>query len=93
MATIVVTGSTRGIGLGLVKAFRARGHSVMIISRGAAAVDAAVVEVSAAPGSGDVIGHTCDVSDRDQVQALWDAAFAKWGSVDIWINKDRKSVV
>jgi NAD(P)-dependent dehydrogenase (short-subunit alcohol dehydrogenase family) len=86
MATIVVTGSTRGIGLGLAKAFRARGHSVMISSRGAAAVEAAVAEVSAAPGSGDVIGHACDVSDRDQVQALWDAAFAKWGSVDVWIN-------
>lgn len=86
MANIVVTGSTRGIGLGLVKAFRARGHSVMVTSRGQAAVDAAVAEVGSSPGSGQVVGTACDVSDRDQVQALWDAAVVHFGQVDIWIN-------
>lgn len=86
MANIVVTGSTRGIGLGLVKAFRARGHNVVVSSRGQTAVDTAVAEVSSSPGSGQVIGAACDVSDRDQVQALWNAAVADVGHVDIWIN-------
>lgn len=86
MANIVVTGSTRGIGLGLVKEFRKRGHSVVVSSRGQAAVDGAVAEVGAAPGSGQVVGKACDVSERDQVQALWDAAVAELGRVDIWIN-------
>lgn len=86
MANIVVTGSTRGIGLGLVKAFRALGHSVVISSRGQAAVDAAVVDVAGSPGSGHVLGAACDVSDRDQVQALWDAAATGLGKVDVWIN-------
>lgn len=86
MANVVITGSTRGIGLGLAKEFRRLGHNVVVSSRGAAAVDAAVAQVSAAPGSGKVVGQPCDVSQRDQVQALWDAAIAALGSVDIWIN-------
>jgi NAD(P)-dependent dehydrogenase (short-subunit alcohol dehydrogenase family) len=86
MANIVVTGSTRGIGLGLVKEFRKRGHNVVISSRGAAAVDTAVAEVKAAPGNGEVVGIACDVSNRAAVQALWDGAKAALGSIDIWIN-------
>jgi NAD(P)-dependent dehydrogenase (short-subunit alcohol dehydrogenase family) len=86
MANIVITGSTRGIGLGLAKAFRERGHNIVISSRGTVAVSAAIAEVEAAPGSGKVVGQPCDVSERDQVQALWDAAVANLGGVDIWIN-------
>ncbi len=86
MSNIVVTGSTRGIGFGLVKAFRALGHNVMVSSRGQAAVDKAVAEVGSSAGSGKVVGHACDVADQAAVQRLWDAAFAALGSVDIWIN-------
>lgn len=85
MANVVITGSTRGIGLGLAKEFRRLGHDVVVSSRGKAAVDKAVAEVEAAPGSGKVLGQPCDVSQRDQVQALWDVA-ATQGKVDIWIN-------
>ncbi len=86
MANIVITGSTRGIGLGLAKAFRAQGHNVVISSRGQAAVNAALAAVKAVLGSGTVVGHPCDVGEQKQVQALWDGAVAKLGSVDIWIN-------
>jgi NAD(P)-dependent dehydrogenase (short-subunit alcohol dehydrogenase family) len=86
MANVVITGSTRGIGLGMAREFRHLGHSVVISSRGSAAVDAALVEVKAVPGSGQVVGTACDVSDRAAVQALWDGAVQALGSVDIWIN-------
>jgi NAD(P)-dependent dehydrogenase (short-subunit alcohol dehydrogenase family) len=86
MASVVITGSTRGIGLGLAREFRARGHDVVISSRGQAAVDAAVAALSAAPGSGRVVGLAADVGDRTAVQALWDGAVAALGRVDIWIN-------
>jgi NAD(P)-dependent dehydrogenase (short-subunit alcohol dehydrogenase family) len=86
MANVVITGSTRGIGLGLALEFRKRGHAVVISSRGQAAVDAAVAQVMAAPGAGEVIGIACDVSQQGQVQALWDGAAAALGRVDIWIN-------
>jgi NAD(P)-dependent dehydrogenase (short-subunit alcohol dehydrogenase family) len=86
MANVVVTGSTRGIGLGLVKEFKRLGHNVVVSSRGEAAVKTALAEVEAAPGAGKAIGIACDVSNQAAVQALWDGAAKALGSIDIWIN-------
>lgn len=86
MANVVITGSTRGIGLGMAREFRKRGHNLVISSRGQAAVEAAVAELKSAPGSGELVGIACDVGDRAAVQALWDGAAKALGSVDIWIN-------
>lgn len=86
MANVVITGSTRGIGLGMASEFRRLGHSVVVSSRGDAAVERATVELKAAPGAGEVIGIACDVGDRAQVQALWDGAAKALGRIDIWIN-------
>lgn len=86
MKTIVITGSTRGIGYGLADAFLERGCSVAISGRTRQKVDEAVTELAARHGSEWVLGHPCDVTHCEQVQALWDAAVAHWGKVDIWIN-------
>ncbi len=40
MANVVITGSTRGIGLGPARELLARGHAVMISGRTAATVEA-----------------------------------------------------
>ena len=85
MRTVVIVGSTRGIGLGLAREFLAHGCQVTVSGRGQAAVDQAVAQLAA--GAADrVAGQPCDVTRREQVQALWDAARARWGRVDIWIN-------
>lgn len=86
MANVVITGSTRGIGLGLAKEFQRRGHNIVISSRGQAAVDAALADLPAQLIGGKAVGQPCDVSIEAEVQALWDAAVAAFGSVDIWIN-------
>ena len=39
---VVITGSTKGIGLGLAREFLRRGHDVVVSSRGSAAVEKAV---------------------------------------------------
>ena len=83
--SIVITGSTRGVGLGLARAFLARGHRVTICGRTSAAVEAALRDLSAAGGD-RVVGTVCDVGQADAVQALWDFAIARFGRVDIWIN-------
>jgi NAD(P)-dependent dehydrogenase (short-subunit alcohol dehydrogenase family) len=75
----VVTGSTRGIGLGLARELRKRGCQVVITGRNGAA------EVGAELGD-DVLAVTCDVTDPASVQAVWDAAVERFGRVDIWIN-------
>lgn len=82
---VVITGSTKGIGLGLAREFLARSHNVTISSRRAAAVSDAVDELSAAYPE-QVGGLACDVADIAGVRALWQAARDKFGQVDIWIN-------
>lgn len=83
---VVITGSTKGIGLGMAREFLQRGHNVAISSRGQAAVDTTVAQLQNDFPQAQIVGQPCDVADRNQVQALWDSAAAAWDSVDIWIN-------
>ncbi|MBT8422491.1 MAG: SDR family oxidoreductase [Gammaproteobacteria bacterium] len=83
---VVITGSTKGIGLGMAREFLRRGHSIVVSSRGQAAVDAAMRELQQEFPAERIAGQPCDVSHRDQVQALWDKAVAAFGTVDCWIN-------
>ena len=86
MAAVVITGSTRGIGLGLAREFLARGHPVMISGRSEEVV-AGVVDGLRSEFSGvQAGGCVCDVGDIDSVQRLWDAAQAVFGRVDYWVN-------
>ena len=83
---VVITGSTRGIGLGIAQEFLKRGHKVMISSRNPATVTKTVAELSANYPSQSVAGTACDVSDYDQVQRLWDETIKALGRVDMWVN-------
>ncbi len=86
MKVVVITGSTRGIGYGLADSFMARGCQVMISGRAPATVTQAVNKLAQKYGAANVAGQPCDVTDLQQVQALWDAAAARFQRVDIWIN-------
>lgn len=86
MKTVVITGSTRGIGFGMAEAFLARDCQVVISSRGQVAVDKAVAELGARFPAARILGQACDVGDFAQVQALWGAAVTRFGGVDLWVN-------
>ena len=86
MKTITVTGSTRGIGYGLADSFLTLGCQVTVSGRTRAAVDEAVAALSSKHGADNVLGQACDVRQREQVQALWDATVDRFAKVDIWIN-------
>ncbi len=86
MKTVVITGSTRGIGYGLAEAFLGLGCAVTVSGRTAEGVDQAVTELSARHDGDRILGQSCDVADFAQVQALWDAARSRFGKVDIWVN-------
>ena len=86
MKTIVITGSTRGIGYGLADAFLNLGCAVTVSGRTETSVGGAVSKLSAEHQAERVLGRPCDVTHIGQVQALWDAAAARFGKIDIWIN-------
>jgi len=83
---VVITGSTRGIGYGLADAFLDLGCAAVISGRTEEGVSQAVESLAARYGSERVWGQPCDVTEYDQVQALWDATQGHYSRVDIWIN-------
>jgi len=86
MKSIVITGSTRGIGFGLAREFLKQGCAVTISGRKQVDVDAAVGKLSQFAVGSSVQGFACDVTDPVQVQAIWENAVGNFGKVDVWIN-------
>ncbi len=80
----VVTGSTRGLGLAIARAFAEAGAAVVVSSRSPVSVEAAVQQIRAAGGKVD--GMAVDVGNLDQVKALAGFAIEKFGRFDIWVN-------
>lgn len=85
MANVVITGSSKGIGRGLAEQFVRRGHNVVITGRGEQDVEKTAAALNAI-GPGKAIPQRCDVTHKSEVEALWRAAVAAFGRVDIWIN-------
>ena len=84
--SIVITGSTRGIGLGLAVEFLKRGCQVAINGRMQTSVDHALEQLKTDFKPADLAGSPGDVSDLQTHQDLWNTAVDAFGQVDIWIN-------
>lgn len=86
MRTIVITGSTRGIGFGLSHALLERGAQVAINGRTQDSVQRALDRLGASFSEHRFTGYAADVRKPDQLQALWDTVARRFGGVDIWVN-------
>jgi len=84
MSTVVITGSTQGIGRGLALEFCRRGNNVVVAGRDSDRLAQTLAALAVEPGQAD--GLCCDVAQVSDVQALWDLAATRFGRVDIWIN-------
>jgi NAD(P)-dependent dehydrogenase (short-subunit alcohol dehydrogenase family) len=83
---IVITGSTRGIGLGLAREFIKQGCRVTIHGRYQTSVDQTLEELERDFGSENITGVPGDIVYLKSHQKLWAEAVATFGWVDIWIN-------
>ena len=86
MKTIVITGSTRGIGFGLADEFLKHDCNVVVNGRSQSAVDLAIKDLAGRCPPDRVWGQPGDMTDYDDVQRLWDNARSHFGSIVIWIN-------
>lgn len=84
--TILITGSTDGIGLKTAKLMVSLGHYVLLHGRSPSKLDKAANEFSTLPGGGRVEGFTADLSDFAEVEALAKAVADKHDKVDVLIN-------
>lgn len=79
--TILITGSTDGIGLLTAKTFAAQGHTVLLHGRSAAKLSAAAAEIG-----GSVETFEADLSSLDATADLAKAIMAKHDRIDVLIN-------
>jgi|SRR5436190_5465531 len=79
--TALVTGSTRGIGRAIAAELARAGARVAISSRKADACEAVGAEFERA--GYQVLARPCNVSRKEDLQALVDATRAKWGRIDV----------
>ena len=86
MKTIVITGSTRGIGFALACEFLKSGCQVVISGRSDASVKDSISRLEAEYPNERIAGFACDVTHYSQLTALWKFSKTNFGNIDIWIN-------
>ena len=83
--TVLVTGGSRGIGLGIAKSFAAQGDTVIINGRtDSAALEQSVEELRQMGCK--AAGFIADLSDYQQAQDMYAHIQAEYGPVEILIN-------
>ena len=84
----VITGAASGIGLAASRRFASMGLKVCLADRPGDALEQAAAEVAAAApqGQASVLAVPTDVSSLAEVEALRDAAYARFGEVAVLMN-------
>jgi 3-oxoacyl-[acyl-carrier protein] reductase len=79
--SVIVTGSSKGIGRGIALRFAAAGCAVLVVSRTLSEAAAVVAEITAAGGRARA--HAADVTQPEDMVAMAAAATAAFGRLDI----------
>jgi len=84
MKTILITGSTRGIGFAMAKHFLQSGHRVVINGTSKQSVEKALSKLK--EFENNRIGVSGDVREKETLTQLQEQGLKAFGKIDIWIN-------
>jgi len=86
MKTAIITGGTRGIGAGLVRNFLLCGWNVAYSGTSEESVKKSLQSLSGKYREGSYIALKCDVTNKKDLNNLWESTCKAFGRVDIWVN-------
>lgn len=86
MKTVVITGSTRGLGFEMAKLFRKNGLNVVLNGVNTQRLEDAADKLAAMSGSGEVGAFAGSVAEPADIAGLIEYADKRFGGIDIWIN-------
>ncbi|MFT8314100.1 MAG: SDR family NAD(P)-dependent oxidoreductase [Clostridium sp.] len=81
---VVVTGSSSGIGREIALEFGKEGATVIVNGRNEAAIERVVAEIK--NNGGVALGIRADVTQKKEVENLFETVIEKYGTVDILVN-------
>ncbi|GAC1651992.1 MAG: SDR family oxidoreductase [Ktedonobacteraceae bacterium] len=81
---VLITGSSRGLGLALAEEFALQGARLVLSARDEQELERARQQL--AEQGAEVLAVSCDVTQREQVQHLIEQATMHYGQVDILVN-------
>lgn len=84
--TVLVTAASKGLGFATASLFAAEGARVMIASRNEQSLDACVKHMQRETGNQEVAFSVADMTNRDDIEALYERTEQVFGGVDILIN-------
>lgn len=82
----VITGGSRGIGLGIAHVFRAAGADLVIAARKPEGLAAARAELLASAGPGDVLTVVANAGEPEQAAECVAQTMDRFGRVDVLVN-------
>ena len=86
MKTIIITGSSRGIGYGLAENFLKLGHQVVLNGRSNDSLEKAQEILASDFPRERIAAIAGDMRDHSRAAAIWEYGLERFGAVDIWIN-------
>lgn len=84
--TVLITGATNGIGLEASVELARRGARMYLVGRDPGRTEAAVAQVKARSGSGDVSSFLCDFSSQASIRTLAGEVLGRLDRLDVLIN-------